>query len=206
MKIEWNKVTWYSKLLAIILFLLAIPSLTFYIGKEYEKTLASYVLLPENQSPISTTKNDTNPEPPRYGIVYMAENPGYVTPGCNDGGERFEYACVNDKVIKTSQVAKKKYIDVTTYLETQLKKAQGDENTSGEYATAIKLLKDYDYSWSTYVKNLCSIRNVPLNVIGIGMWNTSGLDCRLDETKKYIDELDSFKTEIQHRVYIDSQL
>jgi len=30
MKIEWNKVTWYSKLLAVILFLL-----TFYIGFKF---------------------------------------------------------------------------------------------------------------------------------------------------------------------------
>jgi hypothetical protein len=35
MNIEWNKVTWYSKLAAIILFVGAVPALTFYIGKQY---------------------------------------------------------------------------------------------------------------------------------------------------------------------------
>jgi hypothetical protein len=37
--IKWNKVTWYSRLLALILFLLVIPVLTFYIGTQYEKTV-----------------------------------------------------------------------------------------------------------------------------------------------------------------------
>ncbi len=205
MKIEWTKVTWYSKLLAVILFLSIIPSLTFYIGRQYEITSASYSALAENQS-VTLTVKKANPGAPKYGIIYLAENPGDVSPGCNDNGEHFEYACVNDEVIKTYQLAKKKYIDVTSYLETQLKKAQGDENASREYAAAIKLLNDYDHSWAVYIENLCSVRNIPLNVVGIGMWNTSGLDCQLDETKKYIDELDSFETEIQNRVYIDSQL
>ena len=39
-KIEWNKVTWYSKLLALILFV-ALPFIGFYYGMEYEKTLTS---------------------------------------------------------------------------------------------------------------------------------------------------------------------
>jgi len=38
MSIQFNKVTWYSKLLAIILFIGVIPTLTFYIGTQYEKT------------------------------------------------------------------------------------------------------------------------------------------------------------------------
>lgn len=33
--IEWNKVTWYSKLLAIILFIAVIPVWTFYLGTQY---------------------------------------------------------------------------------------------------------------------------------------------------------------------------
>ena len=38
MTIVWNKVTWYSKLLAAIFFIFVVPILTFYIGKEYERT------------------------------------------------------------------------------------------------------------------------------------------------------------------------
>jgi len=38
--IKWNKVTWYSKLGAIILFILVVPILTFYIGTQYERTAA----------------------------------------------------------------------------------------------------------------------------------------------------------------------
>ncbi len=37
-KIVWNKVTWYSKLLAAIFFIFVIPVLTFKIGTEYAYT------------------------------------------------------------------------------------------------------------------------------------------------------------------------
>ncbi len=37
--IEFNKITWYSKLAAVILFIGALPAWTFYIGMQYEKTL-----------------------------------------------------------------------------------------------------------------------------------------------------------------------
>ena len=38
MKIQWNVVTWYSKLLAVILFIGALPVWTFYIGTQYQQT------------------------------------------------------------------------------------------------------------------------------------------------------------------------
>ncbi len=38
-EIEWNKVTWYSRLLALVLFLGVIPAIAFYIGVEYQKTI-----------------------------------------------------------------------------------------------------------------------------------------------------------------------
>jgi hypothetical protein len=36
MSIQFNKVTWYSRLLALILFLGIIPLIAFYIGTQYE--------------------------------------------------------------------------------------------------------------------------------------------------------------------------
>lgn len=38
--IVFNKVTWYSRLLALILFLLILPALAFYIGMQFEGFLA----------------------------------------------------------------------------------------------------------------------------------------------------------------------
>lgn len=46
MSIEFNKVTWYSKWSAVVLFIIIIPILTFYIGREYQKT----VYIVENNS------------------------------------------------------------------------------------------------------------------------------------------------------------
>jgi hypothetical protein len=35
--IEWNKVTWYSKLLSLIFLVGVVPMITFYIGMKYEE-------------------------------------------------------------------------------------------------------------------------------------------------------------------------
>ncbi len=37
--IEWNRITWYSRLWAIFVFLLVIPVVSFYIGTQYERTV-----------------------------------------------------------------------------------------------------------------------------------------------------------------------
>lgn len=39
MKIEFNKVTWYSKLAAAVVLLIGVPVLTFYIGRKYEEVM-----------------------------------------------------------------------------------------------------------------------------------------------------------------------
>lgn len=35
--IKFNEVTWYSKLAAVILFIILLPILTFYIGMQYQQ-------------------------------------------------------------------------------------------------------------------------------------------------------------------------
>jgi hypothetical protein len=40
MTIQWNKVTWYSKLIALILFI-ALPFIGFYLGITYQKMRAA---------------------------------------------------------------------------------------------------------------------------------------------------------------------
>ncbi len=42
MTIQYNKVTWYSKLLAAIVVFGFIPTLAFYIGAEYTKVKAGF--------------------------------------------------------------------------------------------------------------------------------------------------------------------
>jgi hypothetical protein len=60
--IKWNEVTWYSKLAAIIVFLLFLPILTFYIGTQYQKTIdqnldnvSSYILPLNKVSDLGST-------------------------------------------------------------------------------------------------------------------------------------------------------
>ena len=51
-KIEWNKVTWYSKILAAVFFI-ALPYAGFYLGVQYGKTLAPFLAPPESiENPV----------------------------------------------------------------------------------------------------------------------------------------------------------
>lgn len=68
-KIVWNKVTWYSKLLAAIFFIFVVPLITFKIGTEYAYTraqLKSYTVVPNEKGTKSkgqtTIRQDANTE------------------------------------------------------------------------------------------------------------------------------------------------
>jgi len=56
MIIKWNEVTWYSKLGAVILFILVVPVLTFYIGRKYQETITIINTTPVvGESPVPKT-------------------------------------------------------------------------------------------------------------------------------------------------------
>ncbi len=55
MKIEWNSVTWYSKLLAIIVFV-ATFWLAFCFGVQYEKIVEFNKVIKKNETEVSTIK------------------------------------------------------------------------------------------------------------------------------------------------------
>ena len=54
MQIKWNKVTWYSRWAAVIVFLIMIPILCFYIGMIYGE-VRSIELIPELGIPAKNT-------------------------------------------------------------------------------------------------------------------------------------------------------
>lgn len=57
MNIKWNTVTWYSKLLAAILFIGILPFLAFYIGIQYQKTKEVLVTpVYQNDTKVHTPK------------------------------------------------------------------------------------------------------------------------------------------------------
>jgi hypothetical protein len=45
MNIPWHKVTWYTKLGALLLFVVVVPIISFYIGREYQKTIEALAVL-----------------------------------------------------------------------------------------------------------------------------------------------------------------
>jgi hypothetical protein len=67
MQIQWNKVTWYSKLIALVLFV-ALPFIGFYYGTQYGKTIALI-------GQPSTSLNVTSTQPSNDGLVAYYTNP-----------------------------------------------------------------------------------------------------------------------------------
>jgi len=66
--IEWNRVTWYSKLGAIILFLGVIPALCFYIGTQYEVIAVTATPTYQEQTYQSSSNNNQTIWPGVVGV------------------------------------------------------------------------------------------------------------------------------------------
>ncbi len=82
MEIKWHEVTWYSKLGAIILFLVVVPVLCFYIGMQYQAVVdSSYVPQSSQDSyhPQSSADENENrtPKPITGWQTYTTSN-GYT--------------------------------------------------------------------------------------------------------------------------------
>ena len=58
MQIEFNKVTWYSKLISAIILLGVFPMVVFYIGVQYENTIAT-IILEKNENLSVKIQNNT---------------------------------------------------------------------------------------------------------------------------------------------------
>jgi hypothetical protein len=188
--IKWNEVTWYSRLGALILFIGIVPALSFYIGNQYARTITLNTI-----SPVLNNVSAQKEKPIIYGIEYLADNPEEVSPTCEESKGSFGYACASEKESKKYLVAKQEYNDVLNWIGTQKEQASKNTNpeTLQEYESATTLLQDYNQAWGKYVIQYCSLQNIPLNVIGIGGWNTSSIDCRMTQTDIFISTLRSFK-------------
>lgn len=78
MAIVWNKVTWYSKLLAAIFFIFIVPAITFYVGKAYEFTQAQINAL---KVVNTTTEPDSVEAIPPDQLALESGSPASVTSG-----------------------------------------------------------------------------------------------------------------------------
>jgi hypothetical protein len=73
MSIQFNVVTWYSKLLSIIFFIAVVPALTFFIGQRYQQTLD----ITNNQSMLAAM--------PVVSVVRSTESEDSVSIDIGDG-------------------------------------------------------------------------------------------------------------------------
>jgi len=150
MRIELNKVTWYSKLLALILFI-TLPFIGFYIGIQYQKTLSQNT----NKQIETTKKNATNKD----------ETTNLT--GTNKNRNR---SCGKSTMFLISQVSNEK---VKEYLEkNSLEVVKEDGTTQWEQTGStykIVITPYQDNYWITKFKE---------DGIGTGVFDTVGCDFR----------------------------
>ncbi len=80
----WHKVTWYSKLLAIVVFVGILPAIAFYIGMQYELAINGKPTTSAITVSVSGQKNNivVSTTPPSTQSVFQLQNPV--------GGETFK--------------------------------------------------------------------------------------------------------------------
>ncbi len=126
-----------------------------------------------------------------YGIAYYADNPGTINTTCEAGDA---YACALDRENARYAVAKKEYIGLAEELKVQqAATAASSQEISRQAGSSLELLNRYDRAWAVYLRHVCSLQNIELNVIGIGNWNTYSIECRIFETDSYIKNLQFFR-------------
>ncbi len=118
--LEWNKVTWYSKLGALILFVVVIPVLTFVIGREYEKTISAlksvntltassqvssvYAAVAPHINEVTVQLTDTKPKPPESVATSQSYNQtSFIS-------EKLGIAFTHSASLKTQVMGNKVYV------------------------------------------------------------------------------------------------
>lgn len=103
MSIQFNVVTWYSKLLSIIFFIAIVPTLTFFIGQKYQQTLdvtnaqSMFLVMPT----VSVNRSTQTKEPVSIDIgdgVLEGKTFGFVTEIYEKGGELWAHVDPADQV------------------------------------------------------------------------------------------------------------
>lgn len=103
MSIQFNVVTWYSKLLSIIFFIAVLPTLTFFIGQKYQQTLdvtngqSMFLVMPT----VSVNRSTQTKEPVAIDIgegVLEGKTFGFVTEIYEKGGELWVHVDPADQV------------------------------------------------------------------------------------------------------------
>ena len=129
--IEWNKVTWYSKWGAIIVFILVLPILTFYIGTKYRET----------QQILSDSENISVNNNPKPAHTINSSVVGWQTYTNQDYGFGFKYP--ND----WTAGIKSKYDNENVYMECVQPTKYVGTNSADSWCEGIVFVINKDKNW-----------------------------------------------------------
>lgn len=185
--IKWNEYTWYSKSLAVIFFLVVLPSWTFYIGTKYQEVI--------------------NIKAGAYSQIQMnTERAGVTTP------EKLDEV-MDCEGVSTSDMAQCGYRDLKIQeglLNSEYKKLVNffDENIkeddvdSPAYQTMKESLVASHVAWTKYADEFCTVQT------GFGAADKNGAPisgtiarieypmCKTDLTKIYIKNIQAISSSL----------
>lgn len=131
--IQWNKVTWYSKLLSVIFFIGVLPVWTFCIGQKYQETQDIYRNIKKLETPSVTV-----PQEEFY---------------CSDTSPGGFVQCQFDKFKKADSEMKEVYNKIISFLDKGI--AEKNLNYPSVKESFVKSQK----SWQAYVESSCEVES-----------------------------------------------
>jgi len=155
-KIEFNKVTWYSKLLAVIVLLIGVPLLSFYIGIQYQNTVEVIHSQKETLEFIQQNKNIDNAT--KKDDSYICLN---AVHGNSPQFKKDLALCESSEAMKAESAMNILYKNIMSKMDYLMKDTQED-------ARELKEIKDFrqniilsQQSWLKYMKNECNVQGFP---------------------------------------------
>jgi uncharacterized protein YecT (DUF1311 family) len=132
--IIWNKVTWYSKLLAVIFFIGVLPAWTFCIGRQYQETKDIYKSIKPMES--------------------LATSPHQEESYCSDTSPGGFVQCQRGELNKADSEMNVVYNKTISFFD----RAIGVENIK-YYAPVVESLIKSQKSWLDYVDKSCEVES-----------------------------------------------
>lgn len=170
MNIQWNIVTWYSKLIAAILFVLVVPAWTFYLGMRYEEAkvtpvLASSEIVPlrKSEKALVSTQSASSTPATTTTVVTTPKQTIVATPTVAPKGISLSYIYP-----KNTSFTIKDYPEATFTVKSVTKATGPIQNESGCSSPASNtFLKNLYFGNSGICMSLSTIDDQPLALVAV---------------------------------------
>jgi hypothetical protein len=189
--VQWNEVTWYSKLGAIILFIGVVPALCFYIGTQYAETQQEVITPLPLQQNIASAPSSQQPAVSST-TAYVDATIEASLDNCLNSPDGYSNIgsldCLGTALRSYEAVESVQYNLLEATMKENLQSLVSiSPNDEIYYIDAENSLPKAEQSWKTYRDTLCSV--------DADSWTTgtesgdANASCEIALTKKHIKDL-----------------